>query len=397
MSQRAVLLVNLGSPDSTAVPAVRRYLREFLGDERVIDLRPRLAARILVDGLITPFRAPKSAHAYREIWTDEGSPLIVTTERVRDKLSAALGSVAPVYVAMRYGSPSIASVVARIAADGIDEVLLFPQYPHYAMSSWETVVAKVHAEAARCAPQLRIDGILPFYQDPDYIEALYTVTAPYLEQPHDHLLFSYHGIPERHLRKADSSRSHCMTAPDCLVTFANFPTTEYLQPRDIDFVCFNVYLHDEQVFRNYLARLQSIAGDKPLMLGEYGIDTHREKTEEQQAAILGNHVRAVFDEGLAGTFIFSFTDDWYTHGWRIEDWKFGIVKRDRSPKAAFHVLKDLFHRVPQVADVKLPKMSVIICSYNGASTVESCLSSMQRLRYPDYEVVFVDDGSKDHT
>jgi glycosyltransferase involved in cell wall biosynthesis/exo-beta-1,3-glucanase (GH17 family) len=186
-------------------------------------------------------------------------------------------------------------------------------------------------------------------------------------------------------------------APQCLVTFANFPTTEYLQPRDIDFVCFNVYLHDEQVFRNYLARLQSIAGEKPLILGEYGIDTHREKTEEQQAQILGNHVRAVFDEGLAGTFIFSFTDDWYTHGWRIEDWKFGIVKRDRTPKPAFHVLKDLFHRVPQVADVKLPKVSVIICSYNGASTVESCLRSMQRLRYPDYEVVFVDDGSTDHT
>ncbi|HEY7091386.1 MAG TPA: glycosyltransferase [Tepidisphaeraceae bacterium] len=186
-------------------------------------------------------------------------------------------------------------------------------------------------------------------------------------------------------------------APNCLVTFANFPTTEYLQPRDIDFVCFNVYLHDEQVFRNYLARLQNIAGEKPLMLGEYGIDTYREKTEEQQATILGNHVRAVFDEGLAGTFIFSFTDDWFTHGWRITDWKFGIVREDRTPKAAFHVIKQLYHRVPQVADVKLPKVSVIICSYNGASTVESCLRSMQRIRYPDFEVIFVDDGSNDGT
>src|SRR6185295_4700091 len=136
-------------------------------------------------------------------------------------------------------------------------------------------------------------------------------------------------------------------APECLVTFANFPTTEYLKPRDIDFLCFNFYLHDEQVFRNYLARLQSIAGEKPLMLGEYGIDTHREKTEEQQATILGNHVRAVFDEGCAGTFIFSYTDDWFTHGWRITDWKFGIVREDRTPKPAFHVVKQLFHRVPQ--------------------------------------------------
>ncbi|HVT88020.1 MAG TPA: glycosyltransferase [Tepidisphaeraceae bacterium] len=186
-------------------------------------------------------------------------------------------------------------------------------------------------------------------------------------------------------------------APNCLVTFANFPTTEYLQPQSIDFVCFNVYLHDEQVFRNYLGRLQNIAGEKPLMLGEYGIDTHHEKTEEQQAMILANHVKAVFDEGLAGTFIFSFTDDWHTHGWQITDWKFGIVHADRAPKPAFSVIKDLFHRVPQVAEVKLPKVSVIICSYNGASTVESCLRSMERLRYPDYEVVFVDDGSTDHT
>ncbi len=186
-------------------------------------------------------------------------------------------------------------------------------------------------------------------------------------------------------------------APQCLITFANFPTTEYLQPREVDFVCFNVYLHDESVFRNYLARLQNIAGDKPLMLGEYGIDTHREKTEEQQATILANHVRAVFDEGLAGTFIFSYTDDWFTHGWRITDWRFGIVRTDRAPKPAFRAVKELFHRVPQVADVKLPKMSVIVCSYNGASTIESCLRSMQRIRYPDFEVIFVDDGSTDST
>jgi GT2 family glycosyltransferase len=186
-------------------------------------------------------------------------------------------------------------------------------------------------------------------------------------------------------------------APQCLVTFANFPTTEYLQPRDIDFVCFNVYLHDEKVFRNYLARLQNIAGDKPLMLGEYGIDTNKEHSEEKQAQILANHVRAVFDEGLVGTFIFSFTDDWFTHGYRIEDWAFGIVRRDRSPKPAFEVVQKLFARVPQVTELQLPKVSVIICSYNGASTVESCLRSMERIRYHDYEVIFVDDGSRDHT
>jgi glycosyltransferase involved in cell wall biosynthesis len=186
-------------------------------------------------------------------------------------------------------------------------------------------------------------------------------------------------------------------APDCLVTFANYPTTEYLRPREPDFACFNVYLHNEQVFRNYLARLQNIAGDKPLMLGEYGIDTFREYSEDKQAEILTAHVKAVFEEGLVGTFIFSFTDDWVTQGYRIEDWKFGLTRVDRSSKPAFAAVQAIFQKVPQTFDQTLPAMSVIICSYNGASTVESCLRSMERIRYPDFEVIFVDDGSKDNT
>jgi GT2 family glycosyltransferase len=187
-------------------------------------------------------------------------------------------------------------------------------------------------------------------------------------------------------------------APDCLVTFANFPTTEYLRPRQVDFLCYNIYLHNEQVFRNYLARLQNIAGDKPLMLGEYGIDTCREYTEEKQAEILTAHVKAVFEEGLAGTFIFSFTDDWVTNGYRVEDWKFGVTRHDRSPKPAFEAVRSIYRRVPQTFDNVLPSISVIICSYNGASTIESCLRSMQQLRYPgDVEIIFVDDGSTDGT
>ncbi len=187
-------------------------------------------------------------------------------------------------------------------------------------------------------------------------------------------------------------------APSCLVTFANFPTTEYLRAHEIDFICFNVYLHQETTFRNYLARLQNIAGDKPLMLGEYGIDTYREHTEEKQAEILSAHVKAVFEEGLAGTFIFSFTDDWVTQGFRIEDWKFGITRCDRTPKPAFEAVRAIFRRVPQTCNDVLPSMTVIICSYNGASTAESCLRSMERLRYPgDVEVMFIDDGSTDET
>jgi GT2 family glycosyltransferase len=187
-------------------------------------------------------------------------------------------------------------------------------------------------------------------------------------------------------------------APNCLFTFANFPTTEYLRPHEIDFVCFNVYLHDDGAFRNYLARLQNIAGDLPLLLGEYGVDTKQENTEAGQAEVLDRQLRAIFDEGAVGTFVFSFTDDWYVHGWQIEDWLFGLVRSDRSPKPAFAVVKEVFRRAPQTSDTKLPMASIVICSYNGASTVESCLRSMEKLRYPsDYEVIFVDDGSTDST
>ncbi len=226
MSKRAVLLVNLGSPDSTSVPDVRRYLREFLGDERVLDL-PAPFRWLLLEGIILRTRPKKSAHAYEEIWTKDGSPLVLTSKRVAAKLAEQLGSTAPVYLAMRYGSPSIASVIAQMARDGVTEVLLFPQYPHYAMSSWETVVVKVFQEAARLAPKIKFDSVHPFYADADYIEALYQVSAPYFAQPHDYILFSYHGIPVRHLRKADSSKGHCTLVPDCCTTCSPVHSTCY--------------------------------------------------------------------------------------------------------------------------------------------------------------------------
>jgi ferrochelatase len=215
MPHRAVLLVNLGSPDSTSVADVRRYLAEFLGDERVLDAPPQPLRWLLLHGIILRTRPAKSAHAYASIWTPEGSPLIVTSRRVQQKLAAALGPELPVALAMRYGRPSIAAVVAQLAGSGISDVLLIPQYPHYAMSSWETVVVKVREEVARIAPRLRVQTVLPFYSDADYIEALHATIQPALERPYDHLLLSYHGIPVRHLRKADSSRAHCTKAPDC--------------------------------------------------------------------------------------------------------------------------------------------------------------------------------------
>ena len=226
MSKRAVLLVNLGSPDSTSVADVRRYLREFLGDERVLDL-PAPLRWLLLEGIILRTRPKRSAHAYATVWTKDGSPLIVTSRSVQEKLAAQLGSDMPVYLAMRYGNPSIASVMAKIIADGVEDLLLIPQYPHYAMSSWETVTAKVYAEATLQAPKLRVSTVQPFYEDADYIEALYTVSQPFLEEPHDQLLFSFHGIPVRHLRKADSSKAHCTIVKDCCETCSPIQSTCY--------------------------------------------------------------------------------------------------------------------------------------------------------------------------
>jgi ferrochelatase len=227
MPKKAVLLLNLGSPDSTSVPDVRRYLKEFLGDERVID-RPAnpFLRSLLVNQIICRFRAPKSAHAYASIWTAEGSPLIVTSKRVQQRLQEKLPGL-PVTLAMNYGNPSIPDVLHRLVNDGVDHLLLFPQYPHYAMSSWETVVAKVHRAADKIAPDMKIECVQPYYADDDYIAALVETARPYLAQPHDHLLFSYHGIPVRHLTKADSSRAHCQVVADCCSTCSPAHATCY--------------------------------------------------------------------------------------------------------------------------------------------------------------------------
>jgi len=226
MPKRAVLIANLGSPDSTSVADVRRYLREFLGDARVLDL-PAPLRWLLLEAVILPTRPRRTAHAYSRVWTPEGSPLIATSRSVQRKLAAALGPEVPVHMAMRYGNPSVASAVAALGAEGCDEVLLFPQYPHYAMASWETVVARVYEEAAARAPSMRVTCVQPFFGDPDYIEMLHAVSLPFLSRPHDHLLFSYHGIPERHLRKADSSHAHCTVLADCCATCAPAHATCY--------------------------------------------------------------------------------------------------------------------------------------------------------------------------
>ena len=208
---KGVLLVNLGSPDSPSVPDVRRYLNEFLMDGRVIDVAWPL--RRFIVGMILINRPKESAHAYEKIWTAEGSPLVVTSKRVHAELQKRIS--VPVELAMRYQNPSIESAVRKLAGQGIDELLLIPLFPHYAMSSYETAVLRVQEVAAKIAPQMRIEVQPPFYDAPDYITAFVASAADYLKQDYDHLLFSFHGIPERHIKKSDTTGCHCLIVPNC--------------------------------------------------------------------------------------------------------------------------------------------------------------------------------------
>ncbi|MET0153840.1 MAG: glycosyltransferase [Candidatus Binatia bacterium] len=184
--------------------------------------------------------------------------------------------------------------------------------------------------------------------------------------------------------------------PDSLVSYANFPSTEYLDVDCIDFVCFNVYLHEEAAFRRYLARLQNLAEDKPLVLTEFGIDSIREGAN-RQAEILSWQIRAAFEGGVAGTFVFAWTDEWFTGGSAISGWAFGLVTRERDPKPAYHSVRELYRGALPPRLVAAPKVSVVICSYNAESTMEACLQSLLQLRYANFEVIVVDDGSTDTT
>jgi GT2 family glycosyltransferase len=184
--------------------------------------------------------------------------------------------------------------------------------------------------------------------------------------------------------------------PECLCTYANFPPTEFLRPRAVDFVTFNVYLHNEPAFKSYLARLQMMAETKPLVLGEFGIDSLREG-EARKCDVLSWQIEDAFRGGLAGTIIFSFTDEWFKDGRLVEGWEMGLVSNDRWPKDSFAAVKKMFREAPLFPLPRYPRVSVVVASYNGAHTLKLCLDSLQRLNYPDYEIILVDDGSTDTT
>ena len=184
--------------------------------------------------------------------------------------------------------------------------------------------------------------------------------------------------------------------PGGLVTYVNYPTTEYLQLPFIDLVCFNVFLESEESLRAYLARLHNIAGDRPLLMAEIGLDSRRHG-EDAQARTLDWQVRTAFAAGCAGVSVFAWTDEWHRGGYDIEDWNFGLTVRDRRSKPALGAVRDAFAETPFPKSIEWPRISVIVCSYNGARTIRECFEGLLKLEYPNFEVIVVNDGSNDAT
>ena len=212
MTKKGLLLVNLGSPDSAEVGAVRRYLNQFLMDKYVIQL-PWLLRRLIVSLLVLPRRPKASAAAYQSVWTAAGSPLLVLSDQLRKAVAAKLEM--PVALAMRYGTPSIAAGLQSLAAQGVIEVVFLPLYPHHADSTVTTSIVEAERVITKSHPNMHLTVIPPFYDAPDYITVLVASAAPYLATPHDHLVFSYHGLPESHLKACGTVGEHALGAENC--------------------------------------------------------------------------------------------------------------------------------------------------------------------------------------
>lgn len=213
---KGVLLVNLGSPESPSPKDVKMYLGEFLMDERVVDL-PKLFRTILVKGIILNTRPKQSARAYKKIWWDEGSPLIVLSERLKGKVSEKIST--PVSLAMRYGSMSIKKGLQELVDQGVDDIFIIPLYPQFAMATTETILVLAEELRDEFFPQVKFTSLPAFYNHPDYVRVLSNSIAEGLQGKNwEHLLFSYHGVPERHIRKSDITKSHCNINDECCVT-----------------------------------------------------------------------------------------------------------------------------------------------------------------------------------
>ena len=216
-----VLLLNLGTPDSPGVADVRRYLREFLTDPRVIDINP-VGRWLLLNLVILPFRPAKSAHAYQKIWTEQGSPLLFHSRGLTAGVQAALGPSYVVELGMRYGAPSIPAALAKLQAADPAKIVVLPLFPQYSSAATGSAMDRVYEIVGKAWNVPAVEAIGDFYDDPGFIAAFAQVARPHLEgfRP-DFVLFSYHGLPERHMRKSDQTGRHCLQSPGCCAAISS--------------------------------------------------------------------------------------------------------------------------------------------------------------------------------
>ncbi|CAM3508211.1 ferrochelatase [Corallococcus sp. ZKHCc1 1396] len=214
-TKRGLLLINLGTPDAPESGPVRRYLREFLNDPRVIDIHP-VGRWFLLNLFILPFRPAKSAEAYRKVWTQEGSPLLVYGRALEAAVAERLKGDYEVALAMRYGNPSLPDVIARLKAKGVSEFTVLPLYPHEAASSASSSLARTYEVLAEGWDVPNVRAVPAFFDDAGFLDAFASVARPVIDEARaDHVLFSFHGLPERHMRKSDPTGQHCLASAGC--------------------------------------------------------------------------------------------------------------------------------------------------------------------------------------
>jgi len=214
-----VLVVNVGTPDAPQTPEVRRYLRQFLGDPRVVDINP-VGRWLLLNLIILPFRPAKSAEAYRVVWTDRGSPLLFHSQDMVDGLQEALGERYKVVLGMRYGNPSLGSALETLRKANVERIVVFPAFPQNASSSTGTALAEIYRQLRELWKPTPITSVPSFYDDPGFIDAFVARAHATAGDDPGHVLFSFHGLPERHMRKGDPTGGHCLASPDCCATIS---------------------------------------------------------------------------------------------------------------------------------------------------------------------------------
>ena len=267
-------MVNLGSPDSTNNEDVRDYLDEFLMDERVIDL-PKWFRTFLVKGIILKTRPKKSAEAYRKIWWDEGSPLIVLSKKLQEKVQNKVS--VPVQLAMRYGNPSIKTGMENLKQLGVTDVLIIPLYPQFAMATTETILVLAEKLQKEYFPEIQLTSLPSFYNHPDYIRILGNSIQEKLQGTNwEHLLFSYHGVPERHIRKSDVTKSHCKMDGKCC--FEESPAHQYCYRHQCEMTSIKVAEYLELKEGSYSTSFQS----RVSILGSW-LKPYTDKTVEKFA------------------------------------------------------------------------------------------------------------------